>query len=291
MITLFTTTKIFSGIFKIIQTNALNSWRAISPGIQIIILGNSYGSKDAAKVIDAEYVPDVKCSPEGTPLLSDLFDIAQKRAKYNILAYVNADIILPKNLLSEIHLLDNKFNRFLMVGHRWDMDIDKIIDFNTKIEQIKFWNSIKKNSKKHACTGIDYFIFKKGMYQKLPEFVIGRWGWDNWLIWKARRHMVPVIDGSKNIIAIHQNHGYKYHNISSIEDSKKGSEAKHNIKLINNRHLNILDSTHLLSGNKIIKKRDKESKIRYLHRLPRIFPEIAILIKLYRRFYKRFILI
>jgi len=290
MITLFTTTKIFSGIFKIIQTNALNSWRAISPGIQIIILGNSYGSKDAAKVIDAEYVPDVKCSPEGTPLLSDLFDIAQKRAKYNILAYVNADIILPKNLLSEIHLLDNKFNRFLMVGHRWDMDIDKIIDFNTKIEQIKFWNSIKENSKKHACTGIDYFIFKKGMYQKLPEFVIGRWGWDNWLIWKARRHMVPVIDGSKNIIAIHQNHSYKFHNISSIEDSKMGLEAKSNKELMNNRHLNILDSTHLLSGNKIIKKRDKESKIRYLHRLERVFPELSILIKLYRRFYKRFVL-
>ena len=126
------------------------------------------------------------------------------------------------------------------------------------------------------------------MYPKLPEFVVGRWGWDNWLIWKARRCMVPVIDCSKNIIAIHQNHGYKYHNISSIEDSKKGSEAKHNIKLMNNKHLNILDSTHLLSGNKIIKKRDTESKIRYLHRLPKIFPELSFPIIIYRRIYKLF---
>ena len=125
MLTIFSTAKDFKGIFKTIQTNALNSWRAISPGIQIIILGNSYGSKDAAKVIDAEYVHDVKCSPEGTPLLSDLFEIAQKRARYNILAYVNADIILPPNLLREIDHLDNKFNKFLMVGHRWDLNVDK----------------------------------------------------------------------------------------------------------------------------------------------------------------------
>ena len=102
--------------------------------------------------------------------------------------------------------------------------------------------------------------------------------------------MVPVIDGSKNIIAIHQNHSYKFHNISSIKDSKMGLEAKSNKELMNNRHLNILDSTHLLSGNKIIKKRDKESKIRYLHRLERVFPEFSILIKIYRRFYKRFVL-
>ena len=106
-----------------------------------------------------------------------------------------------------------------------------------KKEINKFWLAVKTESTKHSCTGIDYFIFKKGMFPKLPEFVVGRWGWDNWLIWKARRHMVPVIDGSKNIIAIHQNHGYKYHNISSIEDSKKGSEAKHNIKLMDGSDL------------------------------------------------------
>ena len=290
MITIFATPKNFKGIFNIIQNNALNSWRALSPDIEIIIFGDSKGSKKAAEKINAKYVPEVRCSPQGAPYLSDLFFKADEIAKYSILMFVNADIILPPNLLREIDHLDNKFNKFLMVGHRWDLDVDKFIDFKTEVERKIFWSAIEENSKKHECTGIDYFIFRKGMYPKLPEFVVGRRGWDNWLIWKARRCMVPVIDCSKNIIAIHQNHGYKYHNISSIEDSKKGSEAKHNIQLIKNRQLNILDSTHLLSGNKIIKKRDKESKKRYLHRLEKVFPEFSILIKIYRRFYKRFIL-
>ena len=60
MITLFSTHKNFTGIFDIIQTNALNNWRSISPDIQIIIIGNSKGSKEIASAINADYVPEVK---------------------------------------------------------------------------------------------------------------------------------------------------------------------------------------------------------------------------------------
>ena len=73
MITLFSTPKDFVGIFKNIQLNALRSWRALSPDIQIIILGDSEGSREAADEIQAEYIEDVQCSPRGVPILSDLF--------------------------------------------------------------------------------------------------------------------------------------------------------------------------------------------------------------------------
>ena len=96
MITLFTTPKNFTGIFKMIQLNALRSWRALSPDIQIIIFGDSDGSQEAAEEIQAEYIPRVQCSPQGVPLLSDLFRQAQKVAKYSIMTFINADIILPK---------------------------------------------------------------------------------------------------------------------------------------------------------------------------------------------------
>ena len=129
MITLFATTKNFTDIFKTIQLNALNSWRALSPDIQIIIFGDSDGSDEAAKEIGADYVPDVRCSPQGTPYLSDLFLQADKRAKFPIMTFINADIILPNNFLKPISIIQKRFNKFLMVGHRWDMDIVKIINF------------------------------------------------------------------------------------------------------------------------------------------------------------------
>ena len=287
MITLFTTPKNFKGEFNIIQTNALNSWRSISPDIQIIIIGNSEGNEEAADSIKAEFISNVKCSKEGTPLLSDLFAIAQSKAKNEIMAYINADIILPFDFLESIEIVSKHFHKFLLIGQRWDLDVDKKIAFKDEKAIKNFWKSAYTKSKKHGVSGIDYFVFRKGMYKNLPDFVVGRWAWDNWLIWKARRNMLPVIDGTEVIRVIHQNHSYKFHNIRSIQDSKSGDEFKNNVKLSRNKLLNILDSTHIIFGGKIFRKNKKDEKIRYLHRLPNIFPEISILIKIYRRFYKR----
>ena len=102
MITLFTTTKDFTGIYKTIQMNALKSWRSISNDIEIIIFGDSKGSKEAAEEVGSEYIPNVKCSDQGTPFLSDLFQQADKKAKYSILTYINADIILPINFFDDV---------------------------------------------------------------------------------------------------------------------------------------------------------------------------------------------
>ena len=83
MITIFSTPKNFEGIFNNIQNNALNSWRALSSETEIIIFGKSKGSKEISKEINAIYIPNVKSSPRGVPLLSDLFDQANKIATFN----------------------------------------------------------------------------------------------------------------------------------------------------------------------------------------------------------------
>ena len=124
MITLFSTPKNFTGIFSHIQLNALRSWRSISPDIQIIIFGDSNGSRKAAQEIGAEYIRNVKCSPQGTPILSDLFQQADKIAKYPIMTFINADIILPENFLEAIMIVSKYFSKFLMIGNRWDMDVN-----------------------------------------------------------------------------------------------------------------------------------------------------------------------
>ena len=281
MITLFATTKDFTGIYKTIQLNALKSWRSISNDIEIIIFGDSKGSEEAAEVVGAEYIPNVKCSDQGTPLLSDLFQQADKRAKYSILTFINADIILPENFFDEVMTVSKCFNKFLMVGHRWDMDVNDIIEFDNDNEQNNFWERVKIDSEKHVCTGIDYFVYKRNQWKKLPNFIIGRPGFDNRLIWKARRKLFPVVDGTESIQVVHQNHSVnKFYKV----------EGEKNKKLHNKKTLNILDAPYSLFDGKVVKKKDMEFNIRNLHRLPRIFPEIAILLKIYRRLYKRFII-
>jgi hypothetical protein len=58
---------------------------------------------------------------------------------------------------------------------------------------------------------IDYFVFRKGLYKELPDLVIGRVFWDQWLVWKARASGAALLDATDAVTAIHQNHDYGYH--------------------------------------------------------------------------------
>ena len=290
MITLFSTHKNFTGIFDIIQTNALNNWRSISPDIQIIIIGNSKGSKEIASSINADYVPEVKCSPEGTPLLEDLFRIAQSRARNPIMIYVNADIILPKNFLDVVNILSMQSKKFMAVGHRWDLDVVKKINFNDEKECKIFWSYANKKSKKHACTGIDYFIFRKSTFKILPSLAIGRFGWDNWLLWKVRSMRIPLIDLSNEIFAIHQEHSYCYDDFKSKSDILNSDDGKNNQEKTDGKTLNLLDTNYHLVNGEIEKKRSREYTNRNLGKLPIIFPEVSLPLTIYKKLYRKYLL-
>ena len=279
MITIFSTPKNFEGIYKIIQMNALQSWRKISPDIQIIILGDSKGSQAAANEISADYIPKVLSSKQGTPILSDLFRQSENIAKFSIMTFINSDIILPESFLKNVKIVEKYFSKFLLIGHRWDINIESIINFNDENKIKMFWKDILLKSQKHDCSGIDYFVFRKGQMKNIPDFVIGRWGYDNWIVWNARRSLIPVIDGSEEICAVHQNHDYTFHKIRDREHSKNNSEALKNKKIYQNKTMNILDSTYELKSSKVERKNNKSDKIRYWKRMRLVFPELSLLFK------------
>lgn len=293
MITLFTTPKDFDGHFDIIQTNAFNSWRALSKNIEIIIFGESKGAKEVSNSINAKYISDNKINEFGTPYLDDMFKLAQNKSKFNILCYINSDIILPKNFLEEVKICAERFSKFLMIGHRWDFDCSQKINFKNDIELTNFWSNAKSRALQHGPTGIDYHVFTKNLWGQIPNFLVGRTGYDNWLIWKARRKLVPIIDATNKVFMIHQNHDYSSIKTASnkpnkIDGTYTGPEGKHNEKYLGNNSskvMNILDCTHKINGDSINRKIKREEKIRNLFRLPKVFPELSIPIKLYRRLY------
>jgi hypothetical protein len=82
---------------------------------------------------------------------------------------------------------------------------------------------------------IDYFVFRRGFFHGLLPFALGRAGFDNWLLWKARSLGAPVIDASAVITVIHQNHDYSHH----PEGQKgvwEGPEAVRNRELMGGLH-------------------------------------------------------
>jgi hypothetical protein len=208
MLTIFTIPKPFQGHIGVIQSNAIRSWVSLRPACEVILFGNEGGTAEFASELGLRHVSDVECSEYGTPLVSSIFNIAQAIASYEIMCYVNADIILISDFLLAVRRVDKR--PFLMVGQRWDLELKEPVDFNQAQWESWLRDQLAERGKLHPKSGIDYFVFPRGLYQDIPPFAIGRGGWDNWLIYRARSLKVPVIDATEVITAIHQNHDYSH---------------------------------------------------------------------------------
>ena len=208
MLTIFTIPKAFRGHIGIIQTNAIRSWLSLQPACEVILLGNDEGTAELASELRLRHVPDVECSEYGTPLVNSIFSIAQDIASHRLLCYVNADIILVSDFLPAVQRV-HKYP-FLMVGQRWDLELNEPVNFNEAQWESRLQTQLAEHGRLHSKGGLDYFVFPRGLYTDIPLFAIGRGGWDNWLIYRARSLKVPVIDATEAITAIHQNHDYSH---------------------------------------------------------------------------------
>ena len=292
MITIFCTPKNFEGIFNIIQKNAIRSWRHLSKDVEIIIYGKSKGAQKIADEVSGIYYPNVKCSRNGVPLLSDLFHKANIMASYDILLFINSDILLTETFINSIQIVKDRFFNFLLVGHRWDLKVENLINFDEATSKALFWKNSEINSKKNSPAAIDYFAFRRKSLKKIPDFVVGRPGYDNWLLWYARRHFIPVVDISEEFKAIHQSHHFNFHNLKNdpkIFDRNKipiEEDGLENLKLHGQNVLNLLDADYFMGNGKIFKKRSKEYIYRNLGKLPIIFHEFSYFLNIYKKIYR-----
>lgn len=227
MLTIFTVPKPFQGHINIIQRNAIRSWLRAIPKVEVILFGNDPGVAGAVREFGILHIPEIEKNEFGTPLLSSAFKLAQKKAKNEILVYINADNILMPDFISAIKKIKKPL--FLMSGRRWDLDIKEEIDFNTDWGK-KLQERIKKEGKLRGFSGMDYFIFLKNLPHNLPPFAVGRSGWDNWLIYHIRSLKIPVIDATEVITVLHQKHDYS-HSPYGKRDGVGGPEEEKSLKL------------------------------------------------------------
>src|SRR5208282_5997175 len=187
MLTLFSTPKPFQSHIEIIQRNALLSWRRIHPDVEILLFGDDAGAADVCREFGIRHVPQVRKNRHGTKYLASIYDQAQQLARHELLCHVNCDILLLDNFLPALRRVSAQWTRFLMAGRRWDVDICEPLNFEAGDWQTKVRELASRTNRQRPPQWIDYFAFRKGLYtEQIPEFVIGRPGWDNWLLWYAR---------------------------------------------------------------------------------------------------------
>ena len=211
MLTIFSTPKPFRGHIGIIQRNALQSWKLLHPDVEVILFGDDEGAAETAREFGIRHEPQIRKAEQGTKYLNYIFERAQQIALHDVVCYVNCDIILPGVFRKAIEMAASRHQPFLMVGHRWDTDIPEPLDFTQENWEEQLMTIVSDRGKQQTDSYIDYFAFTRGLYRGMPPLVIGRVGWDNWLVWKARSLGAAVIQASPFVKAVHQNHDYSYH--------------------------------------------------------------------------------
>lgn len=263
-ITFATTPKKFEEEFDVVQYNAIKSWLLLEPKPEIIIIAedNSIKNKiyenfrDSIKHI--KFIDNIKKNKYGTPIIGDIFGRVQEKSTFDIICYLNADIILTQQFMENIVLclkeiikkFKNKINNFLIIGKRTDLLIEKKLEFNADWGKEMLIRARK--SGKTLLSGIDYFIFPINLFKKIPPFNLGRGEWDNWLVFDAIKKNTLVIDITKSTIVIHQSHSYKHHPLGN-EVAGYGPEEKENQEYAKNvpHRYQIFDAPYIFKNKTI----------------------------------------
>ena len=123
MLTFFSTPKPFQGRIDVIQRNALRSWKLIHPDVEILLFGDDAGAAEACLELGIRHIPHVRRNVHGTKYLADIYDQAQELAQHDLLCHANCDILLLEDFRDALQRVASQWDKFLMSGRRWDVDI------------------------------------------------------------------------------------------------------------------------------------------------------------------------
>ena len=229
-LTIFALPKPFLGHIEVIQRNAIQSWTELKPTPEILLFGDEAGTAKIAREFGLRHIADVRRNEFGTPLVSDLFQQAQSAAAHDALCYVNSDIILLADFPQAVERITGFRDKFLMVGRRLDLDLAEPLLFDGNGWEASLRSRALAQGRMNIARSIDYFVFPRSLYPPLPAMALGRFWWDNWLIWKARAMGAAVVDASSVVLAIHQNHDHS-HYAGGRDAMLAGEEARRNCQL------------------------------------------------------------
>ena len=132
-----------------------------------------------------------------------MFLEAEKQFDSYFYAYANADILFDESLIKTLEAVmtsDPASAHILITGRRTNVDTNKAITSLTEVTQMM------SGKAPFMAAAQDYFISTKDGYdwRNIPDFVVGRVGYDNWLVVHAIVAKMAVIDATDTLGALHQ---------------------------------------------------------------------------------------
>ncbi len=238
LITIFALPKPFGRNTDLIQRNAIRSWERLQPEVDVLLIGDDAGIAETARELGVRHAGGIKFNAQGTPLVNSAFEIARRESDSPFLAYCNSDVILMRDFVKAIALVNQNsmFRQFVAFGQRTDLKVDRQIDFHEQAQVEWLLEDCRQSGIRSSNVCKEYFVFNRELYRDVPPFAIGRGNWDNWMIHSAKVKQLPVVKISDFVTAIHQAHDYSHLSASRFSCYVTGAEAETNRRLAGGRH-------------------------------------------------------
>lgn len=204
ILTLFTSWSIKSSKNHV-HNNTVVNWSTFMPRVNLVLFTNDSGL--SSYVEDRGWVtfPIVNHAAGGVPVLKYMFETVMKTFNSTFYGYANSDILFDSSLITTLTTIFNNFENtkpIFISGRRTN------VDFLTSKEAASYGNiqkAVKTRGTLYDNNAEDFFITNKHFdWLSIPEVVIGRRAYDNWLVFHARSTGTTTVDVSRTLLALHQ---------------------------------------------------------------------------------------
>jgi hypothetical protein len=203
-----------------IQLNTLKAM-AFLPGTQVVVFTDDDEMVEQVAELRLSNVHtsrDFKSNQYGTPILSSMYITVERDYPATFVGYTNADIMFHPDLITSLKEVyrqwehGNLLDRILVVGHRFNVDMDKTMHdehrhvIRDPVTARNVHKDLASRAKKFQGDAQDFFIITPGSFdwESIPDFVIGRPAYDNWLVDYATHQGMSTVDVTKTVKAVHQ---------------------------------------------------------------------------------------
>jgi len=198
---------------------------------------------DDVEFIDMTTLPSVGKNKFGMPLLRDMYVVAMDLCPdAHTYTYLNGDIIGSHDgfvkTLNFLHPGYNTLGRFLLVGRRTNVPWSESSSHDCSSSDFDF-EAVVATGELFVPDAEDYFTVTKGTFdwRNMPPLVIGRPGFDNWLVQTAHDDpTIHLVDGTETAPMIHQTDEAGAYSWGGGEGAREQSaeDTRYNMNLIKN---------------------------------------------------------
>jgi hypothetical protein len=186
------------------QLNTINAIKRYNPRSKIVLYSDDPGVYDFAKNNDC-IAPKIVKKIGNLPLVNCALSFAKDLFPESYICFINSDIMVMTDLTPIIAFMKNTRLKktFVLTAYRKEANVENVLNGND-MDKLKLDNGLIRG--RHYA--LDIFILHSGLISAMdmPNYRVGRIGWDSWIAGKVRKMDLGFVDISNMARIVHQDH-------------------------------------------------------------------------------------